>query len=71
MEIQEQNEKVKKGDEKKDNKTEIESNENITKSSLYDDINENKLMIEFFNYAKSNLSICIDEIIVDEENKKE
>ncbi len=28
-------------------------------------------MIEFFNYAKSNLSICIDEIIIDEENKKE
>ena len=71
LEIQEQNEKVEKGDEKKDNKTEIESKENINKSSLYDNVNENKLMIEFFNYAKSNLSICIDEIIVDEENKKE
>ena len=71
LEIQEQNEKVEKGDEKKDNKTEIESKENINKSSLYDNVNENKLMIEFFNYAKSNLSICIDEIIVDEETKKE
>ena len=28
-------------------------------------------MIEFLNYAKINLSICIDEIIIDEEDKKE
>ena len=58
--------------ENKENKNTIENKENIISEKNYEDeINNSKLMIEFFNYAKSNLSIFIDEIIVDEENKKE
>ena len=30
-----------------------------------------KKKINFFNYAKFNLSVCIDEIIRDEENKED
>ena len=72
IEGQNKDENEQKDDENKENKNTIENKENIISEKNYEDeINNSKLMIEFFNYAKSNLSICIDEIIIDEEDKKE
>ena len=56
-----------------ENNNDIDEGEN--NDSIFDDdnndINKNEEKINFFNYAKFNLSVCIDEIIRDEENKED
>ena len=72
MELQQ--EKQSKEGEKADNIDNKSDNENknviISKEDL-SDINQNENRIEFFDYAKFNLSVCIEEIIKDEEEKED
>ena len=68
MEIQKENEL--KGDETTD-KNNIETNIIINNDEIEENIDKNQEMIEFFNFAKFNLSVCIEEIISDEEKKQE
>ena len=70
-----QKEKTLKDEEKEDNikeKKDIENNNIIINNNDIDkNINKSEEMIEFFNYAKFNLSVCIEEIIKDEEKKED
>ena len=70
-----QKEKTLKDEEKEDNikeKNNIENNNIIINNNDIDkNINKSEEMIEFFNYAKFNLSVCIEEIIKDEEKKED
>ena len=68
MEIQKENEL--KEDETTD-KNNIETNIIINNDEIEENIDKNQEMIEFFNFAKFNLSVCIEEIISDEEKKQE
>ena len=68
MEIQKENEL--KCDETTD-KNNIETNIIINNEEIEENIDKNQEMIEFFNFAKFNLSVCIEEIISDEEKKQE
>jgi len=68
MEIQKENEL--KCDETTD-KNNIETNVIINNEEIEENIDKNQEMIEFFNFAKFNLSVCIEEIISDEEKKQE
>ena len=68
MEIQKENEL--KGDETTD-KNNFETNIIINNEEIEENIDKNQEMIEFFNFAKFNLSVCIEEIISDEEKKQE
>ena len=68
MEIQKENEL--KGDETTD-KNNFETNIIINNDEIEENIDKNQEMIEFFNFAKFNLSVCIEEIISDEEKKQE
>ena len=58
-------------DEENNNDIDEGENNDIILDDDNNDINKNEEKINFFNYAKFNLSVCIDEIIRDEENKED
>ena len=68
MEIQKENEL--KGDETTD-KNNFETNIIINNEEIEENIDKNQEMIEFFNFAKFNLSVCIEEIINEDEKRED
>ena len=73
IEIQKENEL--KGEEKGDNttdKNEIDTNNVIINNDeIEENIDKNEEMIAFFNFAKFNLSVCIEEIINEDEKRED
>jgi hypothetical protein len=58
---------IKEKNESQKDKVNEENNESQDSINDYSDINDDEAKMEFFNYTKNNLSVCIEELIRDEE----